>query len=180
MLTELARIVGEVENGNQSPVLVCAPQLRAAVRRMVQPAFDRLPVLSYREVSGNVAIRSVGVVTSRTADGGGRVTRRRVVLDRPRTRGEVGMLSPISGVVLLIAAVLASPALWGAFVEGSIPVDAALLRYLIVVGITWACLSVISTFAWAPRKPALVQETKPNSGKDPRRTERKADSHEAA
>ena len=65
MLTELARIVGDVENGNQTPVLVCAPQLRAAVRRMVQPAFDRLPVLSYREVSGNVAIRSVGVVTTR-------------------------------------------------------------------------------------------------------------------
>jgi flagellar biosynthesis protein FlhA len=65
LLTDLARIVGEVENANLNPVLVCAPQLRGAVRRMVQPAFGRLPVLSYREVSGNVAIRSVGVVTAR-------------------------------------------------------------------------------------------------------------------
>ena len=91
------------------------------------------------------------------------------------------MLNPISGVVLLVAAVVASPALWGAFVEGSIPVDAALTRYLIVVGITWACLSLISSLAWSPRKPALVQETKPNPGTGDRHHEVEADgSHEAA
>jgi flagellar biosynthesis protein FlhA len=64
LLTELGRIIAEVENANVNPVLVCAPQLRAAVRRMVQPAFGHLPVLSYREVSGDISIRSVGIVSS--------------------------------------------------------------------------------------------------------------------
>ena len=64
VLTELGRIVADVENANVNPVLVCAPQLRAAIRRMVQPAFGALPVLSYREVSGNMSIRSVGIVAA--------------------------------------------------------------------------------------------------------------------
>jgi len=32
------------------PVLACAPQIRLAVRRMVRPAIERLPVLSYHEL----------------------------------------------------------------------------------------------------------------------------------
>ncbi len=67
VLTELARFMGEAENANVAPVVVCAPQLRAAVRRMVQPSLGRMPVLSYRELSGTAQVRSVGVVTGRLA-----------------------------------------------------------------------------------------------------------------
>jgi flagellar biosynthesis protein FlhA len=67
VLTELARFMHEAENQNVSPVVVCAPQLRSAVRRMVQPSLGRMPVLSYRELSGTAQVRSVGVVTGRLA-----------------------------------------------------------------------------------------------------------------
>jgi flagellar biosynthesis protein FlhA len=67
VLTELARFMLEAENQNVAPVVVCAPQLRPAVRRMVQPSLGRMPVLSYRELSGTAQVRSVGVVTGRLA-----------------------------------------------------------------------------------------------------------------
>jgi flagellar biosynthesis protein FlhA len=64
MLTRLAQLTSDVENRNIRPVLVCAPQVRAAVRRFVQPVAPRLPVLSYAELSGADEIRSEGVVTA--------------------------------------------------------------------------------------------------------------------
>ncbi len=44
------------------PVLVCAPSLRSAVRRLVSAQTDGLPVLSYTEASGSFTIETVGVV----------------------------------------------------------------------------------------------------------------------
>ncbi len=67
VLTQLAQLMFEAENRSIPPVLVCAPQLRAAVRRMVQPSLGRLPVLSYRELTGSAQVRSLGVVTGRMA-----------------------------------------------------------------------------------------------------------------
>jgi flagellar biosynthesis protein FlhA len=67
VLMELARLMTEAENQNVLPVVVCAPQLRGAVRRMVQPSLGRMPVLSYRELSGTAQVRSVGVVTGQMA-----------------------------------------------------------------------------------------------------------------
>ena len=62
LLTQVAQIGTAAEEQNLTPVLVCAPQIRAAVRRMVAPSVNRMPVLSYSELSGPVQIRSVGVV----------------------------------------------------------------------------------------------------------------------
>ncbi|MBZ5735199.1 flagellar biosynthesis protein FlhA [Nocardioides sp. TRM66260-LWL] len=62
----LAQLLVDAENRNLRPVLVCAPQLRAAVRRLVRPAIERLHVLSYTELSGltgTVQVRSAGVVS---------------------------------------------------------------------------------------------------------------------
>ncbi len=64
LLTELAQLVTDAENRDIRPVLVCAPQVRAAVRRFVQPALPRLAVLSYQELAGAEQIRSEGVVTA--------------------------------------------------------------------------------------------------------------------
>ncbi len=58
----LAQHLVDAENHNIRPVLVCAPQLRAAVRRLVRPAIDRLPVLAYPELAGTAQVRSVGVI----------------------------------------------------------------------------------------------------------------------
>ncbi|WP_182525715.1 flagellar biosynthesis protein FlhA [Nocardioides dongkuii] len=64
MVGSLAQLLVDAENRNTRPVLVCAPQLRAAVRRLVRPAIDRLPVLAYSELSGTAQVRSAGVVSA--------------------------------------------------------------------------------------------------------------------
>ncbi|MEZ7754239.1 flagellar biosynthesis protein FlhA [Microbacterium paraoxydans] len=49
------------------PVLVCAPSLRAAVRRLVSAQTDGLPVLSYTEAtSASLTIETIGVVRDST------------------------------------------------------------------------------------------------------------------
>ncbi len=63
MLTQMSMLLTDAENGNIRPVLVCSPQIRAALRRMVRPTMHQLPVLSYTELIGAAQVRSVGVVT---------------------------------------------------------------------------------------------------------------------
>jgi flagellar biosynthesis protein FlhA len=46
----------------RSPVLVCSPQLRPAVRRMLAPSLPNLPVLSYGEVVTGADIETIGMV----------------------------------------------------------------------------------------------------------------------
>ncbi|WP_210507476.1 flagellar biosynthesis protein FlhA [Naasia sp. SYSU D00057] len=63
MLASLRGAVQAAESRGWSPVLVCAPALRPAVRRLVAPQTGGLPVLSYQEVTtSDVAIETVGVV----------------------------------------------------------------------------------------------------------------------
>jgi len=62
LLTNLAQMAADVENRNIRPVLVCAPQIRAAVHRLVNPIVPRLAVLSYQELTGADQIRSEGIV----------------------------------------------------------------------------------------------------------------------
>ena len=64
VVSTLAQLLIEAENRNVRPVLACAPQIRLAVRRMVRPAIDRLPVLSYHELSGSAQVRSVGIISA--------------------------------------------------------------------------------------------------------------------
>ena len=63
VLSQLAGLVEQAEDQGITPVLACAPQLRAAVRRLVQPALSRLPVVSYTELGGPLQVRSIGVVS---------------------------------------------------------------------------------------------------------------------
>ena len=57
-------------------------------------------------------------------------------------------MSPLSPAVLGGAAVVASPALWSSVVDGSMPLDVALTRYLIAVGICWAVISIVVELAF--------------------------------
>jgi flagellar biosynthesis protein FlhA len=63
VLSHLGTLLQQAEDIGVTPVLACAPQLRAAVRRMVEPTIGRLPVLSYTELTGPMQVRSAGVVT---------------------------------------------------------------------------------------------------------------------
>jgi len=63
ILDSLRESVTKLEANGQSAVLVCAPALRPAIRRLVSAQSGGLPVLSYQEVtSANVNIETVGVV----------------------------------------------------------------------------------------------------------------------
>jgi len=64
LLVNLAQAVQAAENTDVRPVLVCAPALRAAVRRLVAPTVERLPVLSYAELGAAHEVRSVAVVSA--------------------------------------------------------------------------------------------------------------------
>ena len=68
-------------------------------------------------------------------------------------------MSPLSPAVLGGAAVVASPALWAGVVDGTMPLDVALTRYLIAIGICWAVISVVVELAFTPGpvQPAQVE-----------------------
>ena len=63
ILGSLRTAIATVEASGLTAVLVCAPALRPAIRRLVSSQSGGLPVLSYEEVtSAQVAIETVGVV----------------------------------------------------------------------------------------------------------------------
>lgn len=64
LLGQLRTCVAAAEADGRDVVLVCAPALRPALRRLVALGLPRLPVLSYSEVTGSgLTIETVGVVT---------------------------------------------------------------------------------------------------------------------
>jgi flagellar biosynthesis protein FlhA len=60
-------LLDEAERLNMSPVLVCSPQVRAALSRLVRQVLPRLTVISYNEVSRTAQIESLGVVSGAVA-----------------------------------------------------------------------------------------------------------------
>ncbi|WP_411720338.1 flagellar biosynthesis protein FlhA [Mycetocola sp.] len=63
LFASLKGAVARVEGNGQSAVLVCAPALRPAIKRLVSGQSHGLPVLSYQEAgAANVDIETVGVI----------------------------------------------------------------------------------------------------------------------
>ncbi|MEB7447822.1 flagellar biosynthesis protein FlhA [Arthrobacter koreensis] len=63
IIGSLKSTVATVENAGHTAVLVCAPALRPAIRRLVSAQANGLPVLSYQEATAaNVNIETVGVL----------------------------------------------------------------------------------------------------------------------
>jgi flagellar biosynthesis protein FlhA len=60
-------LLDDAERMNLSPVLVCSPQVRAALSRLVRQVLPRLTVISYSEVSRTAQIESLGVVSGAVA-----------------------------------------------------------------------------------------------------------------
>ncbi len=64
VLSQIGTLCKATEDRDVRPVLVCAPQIRAAVRRLIEPAHPTLAVLSYSELGGAEQILSEGIVES--------------------------------------------------------------------------------------------------------------------
>jgi hypothetical protein len=63
----------------------------------------------------------------------------------------------LSSPVLGGAALLSSPALWGAFVDGTTSMQTALTRYLVTALLVWAALAVVGMLVGpAPRPPVTT------------------------
>ncbi len=60
-------LLEEAERQGLSPVLVCSPQVRSALARLMRQVLPRLPVISYAEVSRTAQIESLGVVNGAVA-----------------------------------------------------------------------------------------------------------------
>src|SRR5919199_4707259 len=60
-------LLEEAERNGFAPVLVCSPQVRPALARLMRQVLPRLPVISYAEVSRTAQIESLGVVNGAVA-----------------------------------------------------------------------------------------------------------------
>ncbi|MBB3083170.1 flagellar biosynthesis protein FlhA [Geodermatophilus sabuli] len=60
-------LLSDAERLGLAPVLVCSPQVRAALSRLMRQILPRLPVISYTEVSRTAQIESLGVVNGAVA-----------------------------------------------------------------------------------------------------------------
>ncbi len=60
---EIARAANDAERQGHQPVLVCSPQLRTTLRRLVAAAAPRVAVLSYSEIGPQLTLETMGVVS---------------------------------------------------------------------------------------------------------------------
>lgn len=78
-------------------------------------------------------------------------------------------MSPLSLPVLGGAAVVSSPALWGALVDGTTTTQAALTRYLVSVAVCWAVLAFVAMLVGPASAPEPEHE--PQAEATPERSE---------
>jgi flagellar biosynthesis protein FlhA len=63
LAVEIARQADAAERLGHQPVLVCSPQLRTTLRRLVSAAAPRVSVLSYAELGPQLTLETLGVVS---------------------------------------------------------------------------------------------------------------------
>lgn len=76
-------------------------------------------------------------------------------------------MSPVSMPVLGGAAVVSSPALWRALVEGTTSTEVALTRYLVSVVICWAVLAFVAMLVGPAPKPEADAATAEQEAEEP-------------
>jgi len=62
IVQQIASKVTELTQTGRSAVLLCSPQVRCAVRRMIETSLPHVAVLAYNEVSTEVAVEAVALV----------------------------------------------------------------------------------------------------------------------
>jgi flagellar biosynthesis protein FlhA len=54
--------INELTQTGRSAVVLCGPQIRGAVRRMIEGALPQVAVLAYNEIVPDVTVQAVGLV----------------------------------------------------------------------------------------------------------------------
>ena len=62
IVKHIADKAAELTQTGKSAVLLCSPQIRAAVRKMTETSIPQLAVLAYNEVVSDVAVEAIGLV----------------------------------------------------------------------------------------------------------------------
>ncbi len=62
IVQHIATKVTELTQAGRSAVLLCGPQIRSALRRMLESALPHVAVLAYNEVVSDVTVEAVGMV----------------------------------------------------------------------------------------------------------------------
>ncbi len=62
IVQQIAAKSGELTQAGRSAVLLCGPQIRAAVRRMIETARPQVAVLAYNEIVPEVTVEAVALV----------------------------------------------------------------------------------------------------------------------
>ena len=62
LVKQISAKVGELTQTGRSAVLLCSPQIRSAVRRMIEGALPQVAVLAYNEIVSDVSVEAVGLI----------------------------------------------------------------------------------------------------------------------
>jgi len=62
ILEKIGEEVSKMENGGQVAICICSPNIRLALRRLVEASYPNLAIISYNEILPNVEIVSTGLV----------------------------------------------------------------------------------------------------------------------
>ena len=73
------------------------------------------------------------------------------------------MASPFSGIVLGSGALLASPALWDAFVDGTLSMDTAVIRLVVAIVVSWIGISMLGSLLAQTAEPVPQQDQVPRA-----------------
>ncbi len=73
------------------------------------------------------------------------------------------MTSPFSAPVLGSGALLASPALWAAFVDGTMSMDTAIVRLAVAVLVSWIGFSLLASLLEGTAEPTTDTDDTPRA-----------------
>ena len=62
IVKQISAKMTELTQTGRTAVLLCSPQIRLAVRRMIEAALPQVAVLAYNELASDVAVEAVGLV----------------------------------------------------------------------------------------------------------------------
>ena len=62
IVKQIAEKTNELTQTGRSAVILCSPQIRSAVRKMIEPNLPQVAVLAYNEISPEVTVEAVALV----------------------------------------------------------------------------------------------------------------------
>ena len=62
LVKQISAKVNELTQTGRTAVLLCSPQIRSAVRRMIEGALPQVAVLAYNEIVSDVAVEAIGLI----------------------------------------------------------------------------------------------------------------------